>query len=84
MRLRYWEVESFTHLLPVNFQVGDVTLEGFGDVQFGEVVLGEDGEETSLPAATVPDDCQLPPDRSHCLDSRDLNSKERCSAFQMG
>ena len=72
MRLRYWEVESFTHLLPVNFQVGDVTLEGFGDVQFGEVVLGEDGEETSLPAATVPDDCQLPPYRSHCPDSREL------------
>jgi len=48
-------------LAAVNFDVSDVIFKDGGDVDFGELVLGEDDQETGFAAGAVTNDNQLSP-----------------------
>jgi hypothetical protein len=64
------------HLLSIDFDVCDVVLENCWHVNFWELILAEDDQETSLSAGAVTDDDQLLTNGSH-FEGSSIDSKNK-------
>lgn len=53
------------YLFSINFNVSDIVLKHSGDVDFWELVLAEDDEQTGFSTCTISNYYQLLPDGCH-------------------
>ena len=70
------------YLFAINFNVSDVVLKHSWDVDFWELILTEDDEQTGLTTRTIPNYHQLLPDSSH-LQKSVRNKVIACHYFSL-